>query len=101
MHPEKLYQFSLIILKIESAIEDSLDVLNERYNSLYEISQKPVFFDSVEIRQVINEIKLSQDAIYAVAEKMIKDNPEVKDAVKDLRDKQKKLEDALKKHYGV
>ena len=33
--------------------------------------------------------------------KMIKDNPEVKDAVKDLRDKQKKLEDALKKHYGV
>ena len=33
--------------------------------------------------------------------KMIKDNPEVIDAVKDLRDKQILLEDALKKHYGV
>jgi len=69
----KLYQYSLIIINTETAIEESLDVLNERYESIASVLEKDVFFDSIEVRQVINEIKLSQDAIYAVAEKMIKD----------------------------
>ena len=69
----KLYQYSLIIINTETAIEESLDVLNERYESISAILEKEVFFDSVEVRQVINEIKLSQEAIYTVAEKMIKD----------------------------
>ena len=69
----KLYQYSLIIINTETATEESLDVLNERYESISAILEKEVFFDSIEVRQVINEIKLSQDAIYAVAEKMIKD----------------------------
>ena len=69
----KLYQYSLIIINTETAIEESLDILNERYESIAAVLEKEVFFDSIEVRQVINEIKLSQDAIYAVAEKMIKD----------------------------
>jgi hypothetical protein len=69
----KLYQYSLIIINTETAIEESLDVLNERYESIASVLEKDVFFDSIEVRQVINEIKLSQDAIYAVAQKMIKD----------------------------
>ena len=44
---------------------------------------------------------IAKGRVDGTMKKMIKDNPEVKDAVKDLRDKQKKLEDALKKHYGV
>jgi len=68
-----LYQYSLIIINTETAIEESLDILNERYESIAAVLEKEVFFDSIEVRQVINEIKLSQDAIYAVAEKMIKD----------------------------
>jgi predicted ABC-type exoprotein transport system permease subunit len=63
----KLYQFSILILKMESAIEDSLDILNERYSRLFEISQKPVFFDSVEVRQVIAEINSSHSAILTIA----------------------------------
>ena len=69
----KLYKYSLIILKTEEAIEDCLDVLNERYESVSKILEKEVFFDSIEVRQVINDIKLSQNAIYAVAIKMIGD----------------------------
>lgn len=69
----KLYQYSLIIINTETAIEECLDILNERYENISAILEKEVFFDSVEVRTVINEIKVSQDAIYQVAEIMIKD----------------------------
>ena len=63
----KLYRFSMLILKIEESIEDCLDILNERYESVSKILQKEVFFDSVEVRQAIAEIKASQEAILIVA----------------------------------
>jgi hypothetical protein len=63
----KLYQFSLIILRIEDSIEDCLDILNERYSNVSKILQKEVFFDSIEVRQVIADIKASQEAILTVA----------------------------------
>ena len=66
----KLYRFSLIILKVESALEESLDILDERYSIINEIAQKPVFFDSVEVRQVISELKASHEAILIVANKL-------------------------------
>ena len=69
----KLYSYSLIILKTEESIEECLDILNERYEAVSKILEKEIFFDSIEVRQVINEIKLSQDAIYLVAIKMIGD----------------------------
>tara|TARA_B100001113_G_C20527554_1_gene370173 strand:- start:125 stop:337 length:213 start_codon:yes stop_codon:yes gene_type:complete len=55
---------------MESALEESLDILNEKYYKINEIAQLPVFFDSVEIRQVISEIKASHDAILLVANKL-------------------------------
>tara|TARA_B100000674_G_C37958102_1_gene970658 strand:- start:1214 stop:1540 length:327 start_codon:yes stop_codon:yes gene_type:complete len=70
----KLYRYSLIILRTEVAIEESLDILNERYESMSKILEKEIFFDSVEIRQVINDVKISHDAIYAVALKMTGEN---------------------------
>lgn len=69
----KLYKFSLIIIGIEDAIEDSLDILDERYKSMSEILEKPVFFDSVEVRQVIDDIKASHNAILRVANKLTND----------------------------
>ena len=63
----KLYKFSIIILNMESALEESLDILNEKYSKMNEIAQTPVFFDSVEVRQVIAEIKSCHEAILIVA----------------------------------
>jgi len=63
----KLYHFSIIILNIESDIEYSLDILEARYNSMHKILQKEVFFDSIEVRQVISDIKLSHEAILVIA----------------------------------
>ena len=66
----KLYKFSLLILRMETALEESLDILNKRYSTMNEIAQRPIFFDSVEIRQVIAEIKASHEAILIVANKL-------------------------------
>lgn len=69
----KLYKFSIVILNMESALEDSLDILNERYSKMNEIAKTPVFFDSVEVRQVISEIKGCHEAILIVANRLTHD----------------------------
>lgn len=68
----KLYNFSILLLDVEDAIEESLDLLNERYKNVNKILKKPVFFDSIEVRQVIEEIRLSHEAILIIANKLTK-----------------------------
>jgi hypothetical protein len=62
-----LYKFAKIILSIEDALGESLDILDSSYKSMYEILQKPIFFDSIEVRQCINEIKKSRESILYIA----------------------------------
>jgi hypothetical protein len=66
----KSYKFGLIILQTQDAIEASLDILDERYARMTEILQKPVFFDSLEVRQAIEDISMSKDAILYVANRI-------------------------------
>jgi len=63
-------KFGIFILSTVDAIEESLDVLDEKYRIFSKILEKPVFFDSVEIRQVIQEIKSSQDLLLEIANKL-------------------------------
>ena len=63
-----LVRFGLLILKIEDAIEESLDVLDERHRSLAEILEIPLFYDSPQIRQVVEDIKKSRDSILKIAQ---------------------------------
>ncbi|HAI39959.1 MAG TPA: hypothetical protein DCM40_18615 [Maribacter sp.] len=66
----KLYLFSIILIDVEDAIEESLDILNEKYGKMNEILKKPVFFDSVEVRQVIADIRECHGAILTIANKL-------------------------------
>ena len=66
----KLYQFSVVIIDMEDAVEESLDLLDEKYSKMNEILQKPVFFDSVEVRQVISDIRECHSAILIIANKL-------------------------------
>ena len=69
----KLYQFSLVIVSIEDAIEESLDILDVKYGKMNEILKKPIFFDSVEVRQVIQDIKEGHNAILYIANRLTTD----------------------------
>jgi hypothetical protein len=60
-------KFGLVILRLEDIIEASLDSLDDRYQNLASIASKPVFFDSLEVRACIQEIKKSRDTIQLIA----------------------------------
>jgi len=63
----KLYKFSMILLTLEDSIEECLDILDEKYRSMSEILEIPIFFDSVEVRKVVSDIKASRDSLIVVA----------------------------------
>ena len=61
---------AMIILEIQDSIEKCLDILDFEYSNMNKIINTPVFFDSVEVRHVINQIKRSHDALLIVANTM-------------------------------
>ena len=61
------YKFARTLIRMEDALEESLDRLDERYASISKILEIPLFYDSPQIRQVITDIKECQDSILFVA----------------------------------
>jgi len=57
----------LLILKTTDSITRALDLLDERYESISEILQIPLFYDSPQIRQVLDDVEASRNAILRVA----------------------------------
>ena len=64
------YKFARIILRIEDAVEQSLDNLDERYASIQKVLDTPLFFDSPQVRQVIQDITESRNAVLYVANQL-------------------------------
>tara|TARA_X000001388_G_C2145073_1_gene90230 strand:+ start:77 stop:397 length:321 start_codon:yes stop_codon:yes gene_type:complete len=82
----KLYQFSIFIMDIEDAIEETLDLLDEKYARMYEIIQKPVFFDSVEVRQVISDLKDCHSSILQIANRLTRKTTGLKSGETEKKD---------------
>ena len=59
--------FGLLILRVQDALEDSLDVIDERYTSISEVCERPLFYDSPEVRQVLEDIKKTRASLHQVA----------------------------------
>jgi hypothetical protein len=64
------YQSAMTILRIQDAVEESLDVLDNRYESITKILKIPLFYDSPEIKRAVNDISKSRDAILYVANQL-------------------------------
>lgn len=67
-----LWKFSNIVLRVEDQLEVALDVLDERYQSISKVLQIPLFYDSPEIKKVVEDVKGSRDAILNVARSIAK-----------------------------
>jgi hypothetical protein len=65
------YKFGVTILKMQDSLESSLDILDKNYNTISEILEKPIFFDSVEVRQALNSISECRDSILYVANDLV------------------------------
>ena len=61
------YKFGRALIRMEDALEKSLDNLDDRYESISKILEIPLFYDSPQIRQVHADIKQCQESILYVA----------------------------------
>jgi hypothetical protein len=59
--------FARRLISVADSIEVSLDIMDERYEAISGILQIPLFNDSQQIRQVLNDIDACRDAILQVA----------------------------------
>ena len=66
------WKFANLILTLQDEIEDSLEILDTKYASISKILDIPLFFDSPQVRAVLEDIRSSRDAILVVANKMAK-----------------------------
>ena len=66
------YKFATTIIRVEDAIELSLDELDSRYATISQVLEMPIFFDSPQVRQVIEDIAASRDAVLYVANQLTK-----------------------------
>lgn len=59
------YRYAQIVFEMEDRLDDSLEVLDSAYRNMGEILERPLFYDSPEIRTVINEIgKVRESLLY-------------------------------------
>ncbi len=65
-----LYQnikMGMTILKMEDTVEECLDIIDDKYEKMSEILSRPLFFDSQEVRQVVQDIKVVRGSLHSVA----------------------------------
>lgn len=60
-------KFGLTILRIQDALEESLAIIDKKYESMKKIYETPLFYDSPEVRRVVEDIKGTQKALYDIA----------------------------------
>jgi hypothetical protein len=63
-------KFGLLLLRLEDDIEASLDDIDESFKALSEILLKPIFFDSIEVRQCISEIQKCRSIVVNIANRL-------------------------------
>jgi hypothetical protein len=57
-------------LNVEDTIEECIELLDSRSESISKVLEIPLFFDSPEIRRVHDDLRASKTAILKVAEAM-------------------------------
>ena len=60
-------KFALIVLRVQDSIQESVDIIDEKYSNISEILQIPIFYDSPEVRQVLRDLEETRDSLHQVA----------------------------------
>ncbi|MAF25500.1 hypothetical protein CL634_08015 [bacterium] len=63
----------ILLIRVQEALEKSLDILDLQYKSISGVLEIPIFFDSVEVRQVVSDMKRCQNAVLKVANTLTSD----------------------------
>ena len=63
----------IMLIRVQESLEKSLDILDAQYKSISGVLEIPIFFDSVEVRQVVSDMKRCQNAVLKVANTLTSD----------------------------
>tara|TARA_B100000212_G_scaffold331955_1_gene299679 strand:+ start:535 stop:855 length:321 start_codon:yes stop_codon:yes gene_type:complete len=64
-------KFALIIIKMQDVIEESLDIIDEKYNNLSKILEIPIFYNSPEIKSAVAEVQETRDVLLYIANQLV------------------------------
>lgn len=67
-------KFALMLITLRDAIEDSLDIIDEKYYRISKILEIPVFFDSQEVKSALSDLEDARNALLIVANKLSKED---------------------------
>lgn len=63
-------RFALVIIRIQDVLEESLDIIDSKYNTLSKILEIPIFYNSPEVKSVISEIEEAKDSLLYIANQL-------------------------------
>ena len=72
-------KFALIIIRVKDAIEDSFEKIDTSYYKISEILQIPLFYDSKEVKNTLDEIRNVRDILLFIASQLSNSIEEVED----------------------
>ena len=67
-------KFALIIIKMQDAIENSLDEIDNKYNSISRVLEIPIFYDSPEVKRVLSDLQEVRNSLLYVANTLTNSN---------------------------
>jgi len=75
----KNVRLGITILRMEDTIEECLDTIDEKYQKMSEILERPLFYDSPEVKAVVRDIDSVRDSIHSVAVALASNITELKE----------------------
>lgn len=63
-------KFAIILINMQEAIEESLDVIDEKYQKISKILEIPIFYESSEIKTVLQNLQDTRNSLLYVANKL-------------------------------
>ena len=78
-------KFAMIVLKIQDVLEESLDLLDQKYNNISQVLDIPIFYDSSEVKRVVREIEDTKNIVLYIASSLTESVQE-KAIVEDAED---------------
>ena len=76
-------KFAMIIINMQNVIEESLDVIDQKYFNLNKILETPLFYNNNEIKSVIEEIKETRDILLYIANQLVNNDEDIDDEPED------------------
>jgi len=61
------FKFAMTILRVQESVENSLDKIDLQYSAITEVLNRPLFYDSPEIKSVMEGVSNTRNAILEVA----------------------------------